>query len=56
MNVKEYIDLLLKHFKSRDYNQVMQICEKILKINDKIPEVYNFYGLALQSQKNMNKL
>ncbi len=51
MNVKEYIDLLLKHFKSRDYNQVMQICEKILKINDKIPEVYNFYGLALQSQK-----
>ncbi len=51
MNVKENIDVLLKHFKSRDYNQVMNTCEKILKINDKIPEVYNFYGLALQSQK-----
>ena len=51
MNVKENIDVLLKHFKSRDYNQVMKTCEKIFKINDKIPEVYNFYGLALQSQK-----
>ena len=52
MNVKEYIDAILKHFKSKDYNQVIKACEKILKINDKLPDVYNFYGLALQIQKN----
>ena len=50
MNVKEYIDAILKHL-SKDYNQVIKTV-KILKINDKLPDVYNFYGLALQIQKN----
>ena len=25
MNVKEYIDAILKHFKSKDYNQVIKL-------------------------------
>ncbi len=50
MNIKEHMHLLIKKYESKNYKEVMKTCEKILKIDDKIPEVYNFYGLALQTQ------
>ena len=51
MNVSEYLKILINHHKNKEYKKVMVICEKILKIDPNKPEVYNFYGLALQNQK-----
>ena len=52
MHVGEQIQNILKHYKNKDYNKALSICENIIKINDKIPEVFNLYGLVLQAQNN----
>ena len=52
MQVVEQIKNILKHYKNKDYNKAISICESIVKINDKIPEVFNLYGLVLQAQNN----
>lgn len=52
MKVGEKIKNILKHYKNKDYNKAISICESIVKINDKIPEVFNLYGLVLQAQNN----
>ena len=44
MHVGEQIQNILKHYKNKDYNKALSICENIIKINDKIPEVFNLYG------------
>tara|TARA_B100001057_G_C22807514_1_gene934082 strand:- start:119 stop:1651 length:1533 start_codon:yes stop_codon:yes gene_type:complete len=43
---------LINTYQSKNYEKVMIICEEILKLYKDIPEVYNFYGLALQ---NLNR-
>ena len=52
MHVGEQIQNILKHYKNKDYNKALSICENIIKINDKIPEVFNLYGIVLQAQNN----
>ncbi len=51
MDLKSYMNDLIKNYESKNYKNVMIICEKILKLKKDIPEVYNFYGLALQNLK-----
>jgi tetratricopeptide (TPR) repeat protein len=51
MNISNDLKTLIKYFKNKEYQNVIVICEKILKINKDMPEIYNFYGLALQNQK-----
>ena len=48
MNIKEQLKILINYSKNNKHQQVMEVCEKILKTNQNISEVYNFYGLALQ--------
>ena len=52
MELKYHMNDLIKNYQSKNYKNVMMICEKILKSNKDISEVYNFYGLALQ---NLNR-
>ncbi len=51
MNISEYLKILIKHYQMEEYEKVMEVCEKILKIDENLPEIYNFYGLALQNKK-----
>ena len=51
MNISEYLKILIRHYQIKEYGKVIEICEKILKVNKNIAEIYNFYGLALQNQK-----
>jgi tetratricopeptide (TPR) repeat protein len=51
MNISEYFKILIKHYQKKEYEKVIKVCEKILKIDENLPEIYNFYGLALQNQK-----
>ena len=52
MDLKYHMNDLIKNYESKNYKNVMTICEEILKSNKDISEVYNFYGLALQ---NLNR-
>ena len=52
MDIKPYMNDLIKTYQSKNYEKVMIICEEILKLYKDIPEVYNLYGLALQ---NLNR-
>ena len=51
MNISEYLKILIRHYQIKEYGKVIEICEKILKVNKNIAEIYNFYGLALKKKK-----
>ena len=51
MNISNNLKIIIKHFKNKEFQDVIFVCEKILKIKKDMPEIYNFYGLALQNQK-----
>ena len=54
MDTGEQIQNILQLYKNKNYNKASSICEKIIRKNDKIPEVFNIYGIVLQAQ-NKNK-
>ena len=51
MNISEHFKILINYYQSKQYKKVIEVCEKILKENVNLPEIYNFYGLALQNLK-----
>jgi tetratricopeptide (TPR) repeat protein len=51
MNISEHFKILINYYQSKQYEKVIEVCEKILKENQNLPEIYNFYGLALQNLK-----
>ena len=51
MNISEHFKILINYYQSKQYEKVIEVCEKILKENENLPEIYNFYGLALQNLK-----
>lgn len=50
MDTGKQIQNILQLYKNKNYNKASSICEKIIRKNDKIPEVFNIYGIVLQAQ------
>jgi len=50
MNISEELKKLINLSKAGYHDLVIRNCEKIIKYNDQIPEVFNIYGVALQSK------
>jgi tetratricopeptide (TPR) repeat protein len=50
MDIGKQIQNILQLYKNKNYNKALSICEKLIRKNDKIPEVFNLYGLVLQMQ------
>ena len=54
MNISKQLNILISLSRNQNYNEVIKTCKQIIKIDSKIPEVFNFYGLALQGQGKNN--
>ena len=52
MELLERLKILNNHLQGRNYNKVIEGCNKILKVNPNIPYALNLCGLALQGKNN----
>jgi tetratricopeptide (TPR) repeat protein len=52
MELLERLKILNNHLLGKNYNKVIEGCNKILKVNPNIPYALNLYGLALQGKNN----
>lgn len=51
----DYLDEALALFKPGEYDQILELCDKAIEINPRLPKIYRVMALAHYQKGNLDK-